>query len=209
MSSSMPPEPPERSDEPPRPEPVGGGYEQPGSGGYEQPVNTGYEQPGTGSGSEQPATGAYGQQGAESFDQPAGTGYGQPGYGQPSYGQPGYGQPGYGEPAAAPRNGLGLAALIVGILAIIFAFLFFPLGLILALVAIGLGIAGRRRAKAGQATNGGMATGGLVLGVVSLLIAIGLAVFVGSLFNKVKDCADPNLTQSQRQTCVSNKVQTG
>ncbi|MDP9398016.1 MAG: DUF4190 domain-containing protein [Actinomycetota bacterium] len=116
--------------------------------------------------------------------QPAAPGYGgAPGYGSPQgYGGPGYGDPGYGGGYERPkRNGFGIAALILGILALLTAFI--PvLGLFLAipfgLAALVLGFLGRRRAKRGEASNGGLALAGLVLGVLALVVSIGFTAFV-------------------------------
>jgi len=158
---------------------------------------------------------SYGQ--SQGYEQPPEYGqsqqqYGQPAYGQPAYGQPpqGYDQPqgyGQGSPTAQPRNGLGIAALVVGILALLLAVFFFPLGLLLGVVAIILGIVGMRRVSRGQATNRGMAISGVVLGVLALLVAAALALFVASIFDKVSDCADPNLSQAEQQTCIQDRFQ--
>jgi hypothetical protein len=79
------------------------------------------------------------------------------------------------EPVAAPdgRNGAGTAALALGCLALVctgLLFFLFPLGLVFALVAVGLGLKGRRRARYGLATNPSSATAGLTLGLVALVL---------------------------------------
>ena len=107
---------------------------------------------------------------------------------------------------APPRNGLGTAALVVGIFAVIFGILFFPLGFVLGVVGIGLGIAGRKRAKRGEATNGGAALAGLVLSIVGVLIAIAFAFFVGYIFSKAEDCTKPGLSQSEQEQCLEDKL---
>lgn len=154
----------------------------------------------------------YGQ--PQGYEQPPEYGQSQQQYAQPAYGQPpqGYDQPqgyGQGSPTAQPRNGLGIAALVVGILALLLAVFFFPLGLLLGVVAIILGIVGMRRVSRGQATNRGMAISGVVLGVLALLVAAALALFVASIFDKVSDCADPNLSQAEQQTCIQDRIQNG
>lgn len=81
--------------------------------------------------------------------------------------------------AQDPKNGMGIAALIFGILALITCWI--PIiGLVLGIVAIILGIIGRGRVKKLQATNKGAATAGLVLGILSLVINIVLIAFVGA-----------------------------
>lgn len=44
---------------------------------------------------------------------------------------------------AAPRNGMGTAALVLGILALVFSILFFPAGLVMGVLAIIFGFIGR------------------------------------------------------------------
>jgi len=75
---------------------------------------------------------------------------------------------GYGAaPTARPRrNGMGTAALVVGVVALVLVvlILFAPLGAFLGLVALVLGIVGLVRANRGQADNRGQAVAGLVTG---------------------------------------------
>ena len=107
--------------------------------------------------------------------------YGAPQYGSQQYGSQPYGGPAFGEARRPPRNGLGIAALVLGILAIITGL--FLVGGLLGIAAIVLGVLGRKRAARGEATNGGMALAGIVLGVLGLLLSA-LAVFGAvSLFN--------------------------
>lgn len=134
-----------------------------------------------------------------------GTGYGAP---PPDAG--GFGQAGYGgasdQRTSAPRNGLGVAALIMGILAVLFGVFFFPLGFVLGLVGVGLGIAGRRRAKRGEATNGGAALTGVVLSVIGLVIAIAFGFLFGYILSEAADCTDPELSQAEQQQCLEDEL---
>lgn len=128
----------------------------------------------------------------------------QPGYGgQQPYGEPGYGQAegypqrpaqdpggygggypgGHGGPPARPRNGIGIAALVLGILAVLSFWL--VIGGLLGLIAIALGIIGIVRAGKGVATNRGVAISGLVLGIVGLLATVAYVVFVANLFTSI------------------------
>ncbi|GAB2933212.1 hypothetical protein GCM10027047_32050 [Rhodococcus aerolatus] len=138
-----------------------GGFRDVGSqqGGYEQ---GGYGQ------------GGYQQSGQGSYPQ-------QGGYQQGSYPQQG-GDPWGGQPPASPRNGLGVAALVLGILAILTSFTVIG-GVLLGLLAVVLGFVGRGRAKKGQATNGGVALAGIITGLVGLVLGILLVVVGVSLFN--------------------------
>lgn len=133
-------------------------------------------------------------------DQPTGpagqqpTGQSQAGgqYGQQPYGSPpsGYGQ----QSGTGPkRNGLGIAALVVGILSLLGLLLVF--GGLLGVVAIVLGVLGRSRVKKGEADNGGMAIAGIVLGAVALvlsaiLLAVGAAFFFSDSGQGLVDCVE-------------------
>src|SRR6478735_6480752 len=70
-------------------------------------------------------------------------------------------------PGSSPaRNGLGVSALVLGIIGTVSGLIpfFFWLAGILGLIALILGLAGRGRAKRGEATNKGVTTFGAVLG---------------------------------------------
>jgi hypothetical protein len=69
-------------------------------------------------------------------------------------------------PAAAPANGMGTAALIMGILQ------FFCLSLLGSILAIIFGKIGMNKAARGEATNGGSAKAGFILGIIGLILFI-------------------------------------
>src|SRR3954449_8952270 len=130
-----------------------------------------------------------------------------PPYGAPP-GQPApYGSAPYGGPAGPPRNGLGTAALVLGIVAIP-GILTVVLGILLGLLALIFGIIGRKRVARREATNGGAAMAGAILGGVALPISITL-IAVGATFfakhksdiEKLRDCIINAQTQQQRQAC--------
>ena len=80
----------------------------------------------------------------------------------------------YGAPLApVHRNGLGTAALVLGILATVL-FWIPVVGLALALVTVGLAISALRRVGRRQATNRGATVTGLVLGVIALVVSLAL-----------------------------------
>ncbi|MFF3016523.1 hypothetical protein [Streptomyces sp. NPDC057939] len=134
-----------------------------------------------------PPAGGYGAP-ANAWGAPAGPAFGYPG--QPGYpgqqappGYPGHpGHPGYpphpgyaGYPAPAPStNGLAVASLTLGIIAIpvTFAPFFFWLGTIIGLTGLGMGIGAMAAARHGAARKG-MALVGTILGVVSILTSVG------------------------------------
>lgn len=160
----------------------GPGHDQPGQG---QPYG---QQPQYG---QQPPQ--YGQQSGEQpqYGQPPQ--YGQQQYGgQQQWGQQPYGaQPGHGGPK---KNGMGIAALVVGILALITCFTIVG-GILFGLVAIVLGFVARGKVKRGEADNGGMAIAGIVLGAVGLVlslafIAFGVAIFQSTGGQDLIDCLE-------------------
>lgn len=99
----------------------------------------------------------------------------------PAY-DPGTGYPGQGAPVAAPKNGMGTAALVLGILAIVFCWTAIG-GIILGVLAIIFAIIGIRRAGQRIATNKGSAIAGLVTGIVGLIIAIIFTITYGSILS--------------------------
>lgn len=114
-----------------------------------------------------------------------GPGQPPPGYGpppQPGYGAaPGYGPQPYGAPPGGGSNGLAIGALVVGIIGLITVWVPF-LGIVLGLVALVLGIVGRKKANE-TGVGGGMAIAGLIMGVLAILGGILWIVFVAALFN--------------------------
>jgi hypothetical protein len=115
----------------------------------------------------QPTTGAQfshysDQQQPQQVTQPAPAQYSQPQYTVPNYVTAYYGPP--------PQNGAGTAALILGILSL-------TVCMLTSIPAIICGIIGMGRAKRGEADNHGMALGGLICGVISLVLTAGVIIF--------------------------------
>ncbi|MFF9014463.1 DUF4190 domain-containing protein [Streptomyces sp. NPDC014870] len=100
-----------------------------------------------------------------------------PSYGYPGY--PGYGTGGgYGQPGGwqqQPSNGMGTAAMVLGIIAVA-GFCLYGLGVILGILALIFGVIARKKVTRGEATNGGMATAGIVLGSIGIVVS---SVFLG------------------------------
>lgn len=111
----------------------------------------------------------YGQQQPQYGDSPYGQ---QPQYpqapygGQPQYGGGQYGQP-YGQPQ--PSKGLAVTSLVLGIIALLLSWLVFPA--VLGLIAVVLGFVAIAKASKGTAGGRGMAIGGIITGVLSLVVA--------------------------------------
>jgi hypothetical protein len=91
---------------------------------------------------------------------------------------------GYTPPPTGPKNGLGIASLVIAIVALVSSFSVFG-GIILGIVAVVMGFAARGRVKRGDANNGGVAIAGIVLGFVSIVAGLAfIAIWVG-VFNQV------------------------
>lgn len=71
----------------------------------------------------------------------------------------------------APRNGLGIAALVVAIIGLVTCWTVVG-GVILGIAAVVMGFVARGRVKRGEADNGGVALAGVVLGFLSILAAL-------------------------------------
>jgi hypothetical protein len=111
---------------------------------------------------------------------------------------------GYSTPPVAPKNGLGIAALVVAIIALISV----VGGLVLGIVAVILGFLGWQKAKRGEATNGGIAIAGIVLGILSIIEAVVVIALSLWVFNEVggtdyMDClSKAGSDQDAVQRCV-------
>jgi hypothetical protein len=91
---------------------------------------------------------------------------------------------GFVPPPTGPRNGLGVAALVVAIIGLVFCWTVAG-GVILGVVAVIMGFVGRGRVTRGQATNGGVAIAGIVLGILAIIVSlVFIWIWVG-LFDKV------------------------
>ncbi|MFF8293069.1 DUF4190 domain-containing protein [Streptomyces sp. NPDC016309] len=102
---------------------------------------------------------------------PAPTPPGPYGYPAGSYGYPGYygtyGQAGWQQ---APANGMGVAALVLGIISVVL-FCAWGLGIVLGILALIFGIVGRGKVRRGEANNHGMALAGIILGAVGIVVS--------------------------------------
>ncbi len=85
-----------------------------------------------------------------------------PGYGQTAWGQPGYGPPGYGPP---PGYGYPRPTNTLAILALVMAFVFSPVGLVLGIVA-------RRQIRQTHEQGDGLALAGIIIGGIGTALAV-------------------------------------
>jgi uncharacterized protein DUF4190 len=128
-----------------------------------------------------------------------------------SYGSSSYGaMPPSGQPVQPARpisgGGMATAALVFGILALITSWTVVG-GVLLGLLAIIFGIVGVRRANRGLALGRGRAIAGIILGVLSIAIAVaviaaGVAFFSSDEGKDLKNCLqDAGNNQTQVQQC--------
>jgi membrane-bound ClpP family serine protease len=120
--------------------------------------------------------------------------------------------PAGGYPAGGRRrNGMGTAALVLGVVALVLVLLliFSPLGAFLGLLAVLFGIVGVVRANRGDADNRGQAVAGLVTGGLALLLGIWFTISVGvwfsthvNDFNRFGQCIDDATGEAARETCA-------
>ncbi|MFJ8594909.1 DUF4190 domain-containing protein [Streptomyces sp. NPDC093598] len=97
------------------------------------------------------------------------------GYGYPGYPQAGYGWPGM---PPAPQNGMGVAAMVLGIISCTLFCLYGVVSLVTGILAVVFGIKGRKRAEAGVATNHGQAQAGLIMGIIGIILGITVIVLI-------------------------------
>jgi heme/copper-type cytochrome/quinol oxidase subunit 2 len=108
----------------------------------------------------------------------------------------------------APRNGFGVAALVLGILAIVLCWTGIG-GIVLGILALIFGILGVRRANRREATNKGVAISGIVTGAIGLVVGIIFTILwvtafsiFGNAVQNYQDCVNQaNGDQAQVQQC--------
>ena len=129
----------------------------------------------------------------------------------PGQGPGGSYQVGGAPPATGRRNGMGTAALVLGVVALVLVLLllFSPLGAFLGLLAVLFGILRLMRANRGEADNRGQAVAGLVTGAIALLAGIFLTISVGTWFathvndfRRFGSCMDKAGGQAAREQCA-------
>lgn len=85
----------------------------------------------------------------------------------------------YQSAPAAPKNGLGIAALVVAVIALLGSFSIVG-GILGGIVAVILGVIGRSRVKSGEANNGGVALAGIILGAIAIIVSlVFIPIYVG------------------------------
>jgi hypothetical protein len=169
------------------PPPAPGYGQQPPAQPYgQQPY--GQQPPAPGYGQQPYGQQPYGQQpSAPGYNQPYGQQPPAPGYGQPAYGQPapGYAQP-YGQPAAKSPI-LSILSLVGGIVGIVLN-LAWGIGFLFGIAAVILGFIGRTKEPQAR----GFWLTGIILGFVSIAIAIIYWIFLAVLFSSLANSIPSN-----------------
>ncbi|MEV7096806.1 MmpS family transport accessory protein [Amycolatopsis sp. NPDC051045] len=98
--------------------------------------------------------------------------------------------------AAPPRNGLGTAGFVLGLLGLVFS----PIPIVgviawpLAVLGLILSAVGIARVRAGKATNKGLSIAGVVVSVLGLLVSILWVVVIGKAIGDVNEQATQHHT---------------
>src|ERR1700752_1219411 len=91
---------------------------------------------------------------------------------------------GYTHPHVGPRNGLGIVALVIAIIGLVFCWTVVG-GVILGLSAVIIGFVARARGTRGEATNGGVALAGIGLGFLAIIVSLSfIPIWIG-VFDEV------------------------
>ncbi|MFG2087624.1 MULTISPECIES: hypothetical protein [unclassified Spirillospora] len=110
-----------------------------------------------------------------------------------------------GQPPAGPPKSrqTGWRALWLGGIALLTAFFFYPLGLVLGIAALVVGIRARRAARRGGDAAPG-AVPGIVLGSVGLVfsvLSVSMTVFLWSELSGYQNCLSTANTGADKQSC--------
>ncbi|MCZ9349161.1 DUF4190 domain-containing protein [Streptomyces mutabilis] len=101
----------------------------------------------------------------------------QGGYGYPAYPQGGYG---WGGAPLPPQNGMGTAAMVLGILACCMFCAYGIVSLVLGILAVVFGVKGRRKAERGEANNHGQAQAGFIMGIIGIVLGIAVMALIAT-----------------------------
>lgn len=111
----------------------------------------------------------------------------------------------YGGYEPTPRNGIAVAAMVCGIIAVLIAWIPFlvVVGLVLAILAVAFGIQGLRRAGAVD-TGRGVAIAGLVTGAVGLVLSVLGIWFTVIVWREVMAFVEPGAVSADVTECRSD-----
>ncbi|WP_256965895.1 DUF4190 domain-containing protein, partial [Streptomyces griseiscabiei] len=110
--------------------------------------------------------------------------------------------------APPPSNGMGIAAMVLGICAAVL-FCLWPLAILLGIMAMIFGFIGRAKVRRGEATNPGHALAGIICGVVGILLGIGFIVLIVLASNSDGYDSDTDPFDDGYSTSLSLALQRG
>jgi Domain of unknown function (DUF4190) len=112
---------------------------------------------------------------------------------------------GYGgyPPQPGGKNGMAIAALVLGIVGLVTSIIF--LGGALGVVGLILGIVSLRTSKR-TGVGRGMAIGGIVTSVLAILATIALIIGSVWLFHKVDNCNQYSSNSTQYNQCIQDQL---
>lgn len=121
----------------------------------------------------------------------------------------GYPPPPYAAPppvARRPMNWLGSTALAMAIVGLVFCFSVIG-GVVCGVVAVILGVSGRGRVKRGEATNGAVATAGIALGALAVVVSLAVIAVWVRIYHEVDvpayvACVSETSDQQAAQKCT-------
>lgn len=114
-----------------------------------------------------------------------------------------------GDVPVAPRNGMGIAALVAAIIGVVTSFTVIG-GVLLGLTAVVVGVLARGRVKRGEADNGAVAMAGVIVGAAALVLGIAFAALWIGMFQKLGaadyfDCVErAGRDQNQIDQCIED-----
>ena len=109
-----------------------------------------------------------------------------------------------------PKNGLSIAAMVLGIVAIPGALVTAgTLGIICGILAIVFGLIGMRQANQGRSNRKGFAITGLVTGIVGVIVGVGILAFVIWAYHRAQACENRighYPSRSELEECVQEGI---
>jgi uncharacterized protein DUF4190 len=126
-------------------------------------------------------------------EKPEGTPESAPPYPYPYHHQPGLSPGGspppppyyrYPPPPVEPKNGLGIASLVLAIVALLSVWTVF-IAIVVGPAAVVVGFIGRGRVRRGIANNGGVAIAGIALGALAIIVGVAFIPIYTVVWNDV------------------------
>ncbi|GAA2849548.1 hypothetical protein GCM10010472_03190 [Pseudonocardia halophobica] len=112
-------------------------------------------------------------------------------------------------PPSPPKNGLGTAGFVLGLIALVLSFIpiIGVIALPLSIIGLILGSVGTHRASKGEATNKGLAIAGIATSVLALLICMLWAAAFGNAVDDTRTSAS-NSTSASQSSALSDSAET-